>query len=383
MRGHNVIKVLKVLLAGVVALIGVGLPVLAWTGPARLASVPEPREVLHTSRVAPQDWGTPVMGITTTYAIYKQDFAYGDAPFPITDMRSEGKYLDKESYDVHALTVYRAHDGQALLERRPVVFFVHGGAWIDGYRDWYEFVAHSFTGEMGWVTVVIDYRLTSDEVFIADQYCPDRDTCGRSENEPYRTKAGWYPDNIEGVAAAFRWVVEHIGENGGDAGEIVVFGHSAGGHLASLLATHPDYETRMRPAIRGLVTMSGAYELNSLNKVFWHDAVTQTFQGGFSNTELLEQASPAGYVVSGTRLPPFYILYAEDELLNLTEQNVMFKNQLQTLGFDIAAGYLAGYSHVTEMEAIGDADETPTQLIVNWIEAILGERVYVPLVVAR
>ncbi|MFQ5343635.1 MAG: alpha/beta hydrolase, partial [Anaerolineae bacterium] len=339
------------------------LPWTAWSGPA---AVPELRDFSHHAPASTQEWGEPVAGITTTYAIYKQDFVYGDSPFLTTDMRPEDKYLDKESYEIRALTVYRAHDGQALLERQPVVFFVHGGAWIDGYRDWYEFVAHSFTGEMGWVTVVIDYRLTSDEVFIADQYCPDRDTCGRPENEPYRTKAGWYPDNIEDVASAFQWVVEHIDENGGDAGKIVVFGHSAGGHLASLLATHPDYETSLRPAIKGLVTMSGAYELNSLNKVFWHDAVTQTFQGGFGNTDLLEQASPAGYVVAGTRLPSFYILYAEDDLLNLTEQNVMFKNQLETLGFDVTASYLAGYSHVTEMEAIADVNATPTQLIVDW-----------------
>ena len=381
MHSHNTVKALRTVLVGVPTVIGMGLLVLAWTPLALSASVPELQAPSHHTQRSLQDWGQPVTGITTTYTIYKQDFAYGDAPFLTTDMRPEDKYLDKESYDVHALTVYRAHDGQALLERQPVVFFVHGGAWIDGYRDWYEFVAHSFTGEMGWVTVVIDYRLTSDEVFVADQYCPDRDTCGRLENEPYRTKAAWYPDNIEDVAAAFRWAVEYIGENGGDASQIVVFGHSAGGHLATLLATHPDYETEIRPAIRGVVTMSGAYELNSLNKVFWHDAVTQTFQGGFGNSDLLEQASPAGYVVSGTALPAFYILYAEDDLLNLTEQNVMFKNQLETLGFDVTASYLAGYSHVTEMEAIGDVSETPTQLIVNWIQGFLQAKLYLPLLV--
>jgi arylformamidase len=383
MRRRDVIKALKIVLVSIPTLIAGVLLVFSWAGPSVSASVPELRDSSYHTPSSPQDWGQPVAGITTTYAIYKQDFVYGDSPFLITDMRSEDKYLDKESYEIRALTVYRAHDGQALLERRPVVFFVHGGAWIDGYRDWYEFVAHSFTGEMGWVTVVIDYRLTSDEVFIADQYCPDRDTCGRPENEPYRTKSAWYPDNVEDVAAAFRWVVEHIEENGGDARKIVVFGHSAGGHLASLLATHPDYGTSLRPAIRGVVTMSGAYELNSLNKVFWHDAVTQTFQGGFGNTDLLEQASPAGYVVSGTRLPPFYILYAEDELLNLTDQNVMFKNQLETLGFDVSASYLAGYSHVTEMEAIGDVDETPTRLIVNWIQGLLQAKIYLPLVMRR
>jgi acetyl esterase/lipase len=329
------------------------------------------------------DWGEPVSGITTTYAIYKQDFVYGTEPFTITDMRDDanGKiYSDKEGYEIRALTVYRAHDGEALLDHQPVMFFVHGGAWVDGYRDWYEFVAYSFTGEMGWVSVVMDYRLTSDEVFIADEHCPDRATCALPENEPYRTKSAWYPDNVDDVADAFQWVLDHIGDHGGEVSQIVVFGHSAGGHLVSLLGTHSDYETSLRPAIQGVVSMSGAYELNSLNKAFWSSAVTQTFHGGFGSTELLEEASPASYVVSAASLPPFYILYAEDEVLSITEQNVVFGGKLEALGFDVTTSYLAGYSHVSEMEAIAFIDETPTQLIVNWMEDVLQQRVYLPLV---
>ncbi len=379
-RDCQVLKITAVL-ASVPIILVVGLLVLNRAGSSVSASVPDLGDFSRATWSSPQDWGEPVTGVTTTFAIYKKDFVYGATPFTITDVRPDDKYSDKEGFETRALTVYRAHDGQALLDHRPVMFFVHGGAWTDGYKDWYEFVAYSFTGEMGWVTVVIDYRLTSDEVFIADQYCPDRITCGLPENEPHRTKAAWYPDNIDDVASAFLWVIDHIEENGGDANKIVGFGHSAGGHLASLLATHTGYETSPRPAIRGLVSMSGAYELNNLNQAFWNSAITQTFQGGFGNTELLEGASPATYVVSDTTLPPFYILYAEDDLLSLTEQNVVFKNRLEALGFDVTWSYLAGHTHVTEMEAIGDIDGTPTQLIVNWTEEILREKIYLPLVI--
>ena len=336
-----------------------------------------------TGTATAQSWGEPVTGVTTTYPIYKQDFVYGTTPFTITDIRADVDnkiYSNKESYEIRALTVYRASDGQHLLDDRPVVFFVHGGAWIDGYRDWYQFVARSFTGEKGWVTVVIDYRLTSDQVFLADQYCPDRATCTMPENEPYRAKAAWYPDNITDVADAFQWVMHNIAVNGGDAGRIVVFGHSAGGHLVSLLATHSDYATTLRPAIKGLITMSGAYDLNGLNHLFWNSAITQTFQGGFSNPALLTQASPATYVVSDTVLPPFYILYAEDDLLNLTDQNIGFKTRLESLGFGVTSSYLAGYGHETEMAAIADINETPTTLIVKWIEGVLQEKVFLPAV---
>jgi len=197
-----------------------------------------------------------------------------------------------------------------------------------------------------------------------------------------RTKSAWYPDNLADVADAFQWTVEHIAENGGDADKIVVFGHSAGGHLAALMAasTYTDHAVIPPEQIKGLISMSGAYNLNSLSPVFWGSAVSQTFKDGFSDTDQLTQASPFTYLDSAVTLPPFYLLYAEDELINLVEQNLVFKNELERLGFEVSINYLAGYGHYSEMAAIAYVDETPTQLIIAWIENILQERVYLPLV---
>ncbi len=320
----------------------------------------------------PDDWGE-VVTTTTPYTIYKADFMYGPS-FLTTDIRT----TDRESYENHALTVYRPHDGHAFLEGRPVVFFVHGGGWTNGYRDEYGYVAQSFTGVKGWVTVVIDYRLTSDQVFIADQYCPDVDTCNQPENVAHRTKAAWYPDNIADVGMAMEWVVEHIAEHGGDPSQIVIFGHSAGGHLVSLLATHEDY-AQLRPSIRGVISMSGAYDLNELNRLFWSPIVTQTFPGGFSNTELLADASATTYLTSTQALPPFYVLYCALEPPSLPDQATSFDATLSALGFDHDFTYLPGYDHVSEMAAIFDADELPTRQIIAWIEKKLQLSIYLPL----
>ena len=88
-------------------------------------------------RTALQGWGELVTwdGVSTTYDIYKQNFVYDSSDFLITDIRPEDRYSDKESYEIRSLTVYRAYDGQNWRENQPVVFFVHGGAWIDGYED--------------------------------------------------------------------------------------------------------------------------------------------------------------------------------------------------------------------------------------------------------
>ncbi|NOZ71689.1 MAG: alpha/beta hydrolase [Chloroflexi bacterium] len=337
-------------------------------------SAPVTPTLTATQTLVPEDWGEFVSALTP-YTIYKADFTYAPS-FLSTDIRT----TDRESYENHALTIYRPHDGDAFLSDRPVVFFVHGGGWTNGYRDQYAFVAQSFTGVKGWVTVVIDYRLTSDQVFIADQYCPDVVTCNQPDSIDHRTKAAWYPDNIEDVAAALQWTLDHIADNGGDPGQIVVFGHSAGGHLASLLATHDDYAS-LRAKIRGVVSMSGIYDLNSVGRLFWTSIIDQTFPGGFSNTELLDSASASTYLTRTLALPPFYLLYCQFDAPALASQAIAFDKNLTTLGFEHKLSYLPGYDHVSEMTAIVNAEAMPTSLIIAWIEELLKPRLYLPVVV--
>ena len=324
------------------------------------------------SALSPHDWGV-IVTTTTPYTIYKADYLYGPS-FKTTDIRVD----DRESYENHALTIFRPHDGHDFLRNRPVIFFVHGGGWTNGYRDQYGFVSQSLTGVQGWVTVDIDYRLTSDQVFIADEYCPDVDTCNQPENAAHRTKAAWYPDNIEDVGMALQWTVQHIAEYGGDPEQIVIFGHSAGGHLVSLLAAHEDFAD-LRPHIRGVVSLSGAYDLNSLNRLFWSPIVNQTFPDGFANAELLDDGSAAYWLASGQTPPPFYLLYCQLDAPSLPDQARTFHDALDARGLDNDLSYLPGYDHVGEMAAIAEADAEPTRLIIAWIEKTLGLKMYLPM----
>lgn len=342
-----------------------------------LVTSPEPATSAQAASQtpAPGDWGDFVSA-STPYTIYKADYDYAHS-FRTTDIRT----TDRESYENHALTIYRPYDDHDFLSNRPVVFVVHGGGWTNGYRDQYGFTAQSFTGVKGWVTVVIDYRLTSDQVFIADQYCPDVVTCNQPGSVAHRTKAAWYPDNIEDVAAALQWTFDHIAENGGDPGQVVIFGHSAGGHLVSLLATHDDYAA-LRARMRGVVSLSGAYDLNSLNHSLWASIVNQTFPGGFSNTALLDDASATSYLTNTLAAPPFYLLYCQIDAPSLADQAVAFDADLTAAGMTHDFSYLPGYDHVSEMAAIADASATPTSLIIAWIEDVLAPHLYLPVMLS-
>jgi acetyl esterase/lipase len=315
-----------------------------------------------------QQWGTKVdYDIATKYDVYTESYSYSD-PFLVTDIRAGTRYEFVESYNIKNLIVYRPFDSDHFLSKRPVIFFIHGGEWIDGYAEWYQFVSQSLTAEEGWVLVTANYCLTSDSLFIADEYCPDREHCSDSA---HRTKAAWYPDNIRDVKDAFRWVKQSIDTLSGDTNNIFIFGHSAGGHLVSLFAVSGDYAA-LRPDIRGVISLSGAYHLKDLDMFVFGDCIDLTFRGGHENNDAeLNEASPLNYITSGLSLPPFQLLHCSIDLPSLPEQKILFGNTLDFYGYYNENVYLDNYTHVTEMTALEDIDSEPTQRIIQFVQGHL------------
>lgn len=118
----------------------------------------------------------------------------------------------------------------------PVVVFFYGGSWVTGSKAEYRFVGTALA-EQGFVAVLPDYRLYPQVTF------PAFDDDG---------------------AAAVAWVEKHAREFGGDPGNIVLMGHSAGGEIAAMLALHHSVlrKAAADPAcISGMVGLSGTYVL--------------------------------------------------------------------------------------------------------------------------
>lgn len=119
--------------------------------------------------------------------------------------------------------------------RRPVVVFFYGGRWQSGDRSEYAFAAQALTSR-GFVVVVPDYRLYPEVVF---------------------------PAFVEDGAAAVAWTRENVDSFGGDPSRVFLMGHSAGAHIALLLALDASY---LRPSgadatpIAGAVGLAGPYD---------------------------------------------------------------------------------------------------------------------------
>ncbi len=115
-------------------------------------------------------------------------------------------------------------DGVGPENRRPVIVYVHGGAWSIGDKaNQIQNKVNLFTGA-GYVFASINYRLSPDS--------------GNPETNPARIK---FPDHPHDVGEALGWLARHVASYGGDPERIALIGHSAGAHLVSLVSTDPAY----------------------------------------------------------------------------------------------------------------------------------------------
>ena len=237
----------------------------------------------------------------------------------------------------------------------PVVVFIHGGAWVMAdnrccglYSSVGEFLASRGIG-----AVLPNYRLSPGVK---------------------------HPEHIKDVARAFAWTRQHIGEYGGRADRLFVAGHSAGGHLAALLATDDTYlkaEGLSAADIKGVVAISGVYRIpagkldvqvgGTTPLSFRLDEVAPLRGDGVGGPLLLaggqgiplslnvfgpafgndpqtrNDASPIAHVRRG--LPPFLIVSASRDLPTLGTMADDFHQALQANGCDAQLLRVDGRNH--------------------------------------
>lgn len=140
----------------------------------------------------------------------------------------------RQQLDVHA---------PAAAKSAPLVVWIHGGGWRQGSKE-NPGAKRAFFLQNGWVFVSINYRLSP---------------------------AVTHPGHVEDVAAALAYVHREATQWGGDPGRMVVMGHSAGAHLAALVATDA---RRLAKHNLPLSTLRGAILLDSAG----YDMVSQAQQ---------------------------------------------------------------------------------------------------------
>ena len=117
-----------------------------------------------------------------------------------------------------------------------------------------------------------------------------------------------HPVHANDVAEAVRWTVDNIAQHGGNPNHIVLLGHSAGGHLASLVSCNPKFLRRVdlpATAIKGTVCISGVFSDRRLMQTpIGHEIL----KNAFGNRKSYVDAFPIYHVQPNT--PPHFLLNA-------------------------------------------------------------------------
>ena len=188
------------------------------------------------------------------------------------------------------------------------MLFFYGGSWNSGSREGYNFAGRALASR-GFVVAVPDYRLVPDVHF---------------------------PAFVEDGAAAVRWVRQNIADFGGDPERVVLMGHSAGAHIAAMLATDPQWLARDRAAVQGFVGLAGPYDFAPLD--------TPSSIAAFGAWPRVEETQPISFADESS--PPALLLTGADDTVVKPRNSKALSATLADAGVKAEMVSYPGVDHV-------------------------------------
>jgi acetyl esterase/lipase len=213
----------------------------------------------------------------------------------------------------------------------PVIVGIHGGGWAAGSKEGAQGVRLS---GRGYAVACIGYRLSGEATF---------------------------PAQIEDCKAAVRWLRAHAREHGLDPDRIGAIGHSAGGHLSSLLGTTGDVrefdqgENLDRSSrVQAVCALSGPTDFLQMDAhavpdaPFKHDdprSPESRLVGGpiQQNQDKVARANPITYISKET--PPFLLVHGDRDPLVPAHQAELLSQALAKAGVAVQLHLVPGAGH--------------------------------------
>mgnify|MGYP002405564662 CR=1 FL=1 len=211
----------------------------------------------------------------------------------------------------------------------PVQVFFHGGYWLSRDKSDFSFLAPAFV-DAGAAMVVVNYALIP--------------AVGMEELvRQCRLSMAW----VHGNAASF----------GGDARRIFVSGHSAGGHLVTMMmATDwPAFADGLPPdSVKGGCAISGIYDLEPIRLTFMQETL------GFT-PEQVARNSPLG--LTPATGAPLIVAVGGDESEEFLRQSETFTAQWAKEGVPCGMMVRPGINHFTILGEFADPESGLTRAV--------------------
>jgi acetyl esterase/lipase len=178
----------------------------------------------------------------------------------------------------------------------PMIVFFYGGGWDSGSKDLYGWAAQALAAQ-GFVVVLPDYRIVPEVVF---------------------------PTFIEDAASATARAAELAPTWGGIPEKLGVAGHSAGAHLAMMIALDRRYMTATRhpDAIRAAAGLAGPYEFLPFN--------VPASINAFGHVEDPLQTQPLTFARADA--PPIWLGHGTADVTVHDEDSILLDARLRALG---------------------------------------------------
>jgi acetyl esterase/lipase len=202
--------------------------------------------------------------------------------------------------------------------KRPLIVWIHGGAWRAGTKEQTPILP---LVQQGYAGASIGYRYTQEAPF---------------------------PANVDDCKTALRWLRANAEKYNIDPTRIALWGSSAGGHLVAYLGTTGDDPATRVQAVVDWFGPTRVARMSHYPSAMDHDSPESPENqliGALiqQNTELAEKANPARYASKDD--PPFFIQHGDADPLVPMEQSEILATALKAAGAQVEFEVLHGAGH--------------------------------------
>ena len=213
----------------------------------------------------------------------------------------------------------------------PTVLFVPGGSFAHSYKENY-LQQRLEIAKAGYVVASMEYRTIPDGVF---------------------------PQSLEDVKAAIRFLKANADEYGIDKGKIALMGESAGGYLVAMAGVTSgiaDYDKgdnlSENSDVQAVVDIYGVTDFGEVD--FEIEDIDECYKATFMSVKFwlndvrnnVESTNPISYISQKT--PPFLLMHGDADTLVLPNQTEMLHKALIEKGVDSKRYIVPGAGHSDE-----------------------------------
>lgn len=228
----------------------------------------------------------------------------------------------KKGYRIKSNVAYGLKARQRLdlyisnhTHEKPLIVFVHGGAWSHGDKSAYKFVGEAFS-RYGYDVAVMNYHLAPEYKF---------------------------PSYVTDLAVALNYLTQQQHKLGISTTNIALMGHSAGAfNIASVLYHPQHYDLLMKTNIKAMIGIAGPYHFDYKGDPLAEDAFDQSVP--------YQQVMPY-YFVENNAIK-HYLFLAENDQIVKASNSFDLKKQLEQQGNHCEISVIPKTGHISIMGSV-------------------------------